>query len=552
MAYVQAVMIAAVVGLLAAPAAAATALVSNTADSGAGSFRAAVEAANSDPAITSIRFRRDLGTIEFQSTVTYTGTQALTIDGRGTEIAPPPQTLDRFDLFIALGGGDLTLRSLTFQDGDNGIVVMIPGLAEGPVSVSLLDVNVVDNLRFGLTIDEEDPGEAPFAASINLVVVASHFNGNGLLEGADEDEGDVDAVRVNERGEGDIMATVLNSEFVNNGADGFELDEEGPGDVTMMTLNSTFDENGLTREGGDDGLDIDESEDGGIWLKVVGSTFKGSTDDGIGLDESGEGDLEISLEEVKTSANHDSGISADEADSGDFEIRFVRVSSDENVDKGADFSEGNPDVEGSGEGDFDGRIVASSFSDNADDGIAVVQLEPGIGVLRLVNVALDGNDGEAIDAEGVKVIVLGGSSSGRVRGATGPHAAGGDVVLERGYTQRRAPRNAASYLISRALRMGGWATAKAFSNPPWARAGWSTRRLASLSPRSSRLLPRHASEPRKAWPGSVSYPSLRSRIMMRFQQGRLGLRGRPPWRMVPLPLDGTGRDVTRLAPTPRP
>ena len=410
MAYVQAVMIAAVVGLLAAPAAAATALVSNTANSGAGSFRAAVEAANSDPAITSIRFRRDLGTIEFQSTVTYTGTQALTIDGRGTEIAPPPQTLDRFDLFIALGGGDLTLRSLTFQDGDNGIVVMIPGLAEGPVSVSLLDVNVVDNLRFGLTIDEEDPGEAPFAASINLVVVASHFNGNGLLEGADEDEGDVDAVRVNERGEGDIMATVLNSEFVNNGADGFELDEEGPGDVTMMTLNSTFDENGLTREGGDDGLDIDESEDGGIWLKVVGSTFKGSTDDGIGLDKSGEGDLEISLEEVKTSANHDSGISADEADSGDFEIRFVRVSSDENVDKGADFSEGNPDVEGSGEGDFDGRIVASSFSDNADDGIAVVQLEPGIGVLRLVNVALDGNDGEAIDAEGVEVIVLGGSS----------------------------------------------------------------------------------------------------------------------------------------------
>ena len=87
MAYFQAVMIAAVVGLLAAPATAATALVSNTADAGAGSFRAAVEAANSDPAITSIRFRRDLGTIELQSTVTYTGTQALTIDGRGTEIA---------------------------------------------------------------------------------------------------------------------------------------------------------------------------------------------------------------------------------------------------------------------------------------------------------------------------------------------------------------------------------------------------------------------------------------------------------------------------------
>jgi hypothetical protein len=401
-------MCAAVIGLLAGPATAATTFVSNSADDGPGSFRAAVEAANIDAAITSIRFRRDLGTIELQSTVTYFGTQALTIDGRGTDIASAaPQT---FDLFIAEGGGDLTLRNLTFRDGDNAIVVAVPGLAEGPISVSLFDVTVVDNLRFGLTIDEDDPGEEPFAASVNLVVVASHFAGNGLLEDVDEDEGDVDAVRVNERGEGGITATVLNSEFVNNGADGFELDEEGPGDVTMTALNSTFDDNGLTREGGDDGLDIDESEDGGIWLKVVGSSFNGSTDDGIGLDESGEGDLEISLVQVAASANLDSGISADEADGGDFEGELVRVTADENEDKGADLSEGNPEIDDSGEGDFEGRIVASSFSDNADDGIAVSQLAPGTGVLRLVNVALDGNDGEAIDAEGVEVIVLGGSS----------------------------------------------------------------------------------------------------------------------------------------------
>jgi hypothetical protein len=378
--------------------------VSNRANAGPGSFRAAVRAANADSAITSIRFRRDLGAIELQTTVAYSGTQALTIDGRGTDIASDdPQT---FDLFIATGGGDLTLRNLTFRDGDNAIAVEVPGLAEGLISVSLFDVTVVDNLRFGLTIDEDDPGEEAFAASINLVVVASHFAGNGLLENVDEDEGDVDAVRVNERGEGGITATVLNSEFVNNGADGFELDEEGPGDVTMTALNSTFDDNGLTREGGDDGLDIDESEDGGIWLKVVGSSFNGSTDDGIGLDESGEGDLEISLVQVETSANLDSGISADEADGGDFEIKFVRVTSDENEDKGADFSEGNPEIAGSGEGDFDGRIVASSFSDNADDGIAVEQLAPGTGVLRLVNVALEGNAGEAVDADPDQVTVI--------------------------------------------------------------------------------------------------------------------------------------------------
>jgi hypothetical protein len=397
-------MCAAAMGLLAGPATAATTFVSNSADAGPGSFRAAVEAASTDAGITSIRFRRYLGTIELQDTITYKGTQALTIDGRGTDIASDdPQT----DLFIATGGGDLTLRNLTFRDGNNAIAVEVPGLAEGLISVSLFDVTVADNLRFGLTIDEDDPGAAAFAASINLVVVASHFAGNGLLEDVDEVEGDVDAVRVNERGEGDITATVLNSEFVDNGADGFELDEEGPGDVTMTALNSTFDDKGLTREGGDDGLDIDESEDGGIWLKVVGSSFNGSTDDGIGLDESGEGDLEISLVQVEASANLDSGISADEGDGGDFEIKFVRVTADENEDKGADFSEGNEEIAGSGAGDFDGRIVASSFSDNADDGIAVSQLAPGTGVLRLVNVALEGYaPGEAVDADPDQVTVI--------------------------------------------------------------------------------------------------------------------------------------------------
>jgi hypothetical protein len=47
----------------------------------------------------------------------------------------------------------------------------------------------------------------------------------------------------------------------------------------------------------------------------------------------------------------------------------------------------------------------------------------------------------------------------------GAHASGGDVVLERGWTARRAPHNSASYLISRVLRLGRWRTVKAFSDP---------------------------------------------------------------------------------------
>jgi hypothetical protein len=305
-----------------------------------------------------------------------------------------PQTID---LFVADGGGDLTLRNLTFRDGDNGIVVEVPPLAEGQISVALFYVTVVDNLRFGLSIDEDDPTpEEPFAASISLAVAASHFARNGLLDTDDENEGDVDAVRVNERGDGDITATVIGSQFVDNGADGFELDEEGLGYATLTVLGSAFDGNGATRPGGDDGLDIDESEEGGIWLKVVDSTFNGSTDDGIGLDEEGDGDLHIALVQVEASGNDDSGISGDEGDGGDYEVKFVQVSADENQDKGADMTE-------AGSGNFSGRATASSFSFNADDGIAVEQLDDGTGVLRLVNVMLTGNF-VPIDADGVDVV----------------------------------------------------------------------------------------------------------------------------------------------------
>jgi hypothetical protein len=57
----------------------------------------------------------------------------------------------------------------------------------------------------------------------------------------------------------------------------------------------------------------------------------------------------------------------------------------------------------------------------------------------------------------------------------GPHSADGCIVLERGYTRRRAPHNAASYLISRALRYGrrhlGWRIVKAYSDPRFGERG---------------------------------------------------------------------------------
>ena len=57
----------------------------------------------------------------------------------------------------------------------------------------------------------------------------------------------------------------------------------------------------------------------------------------------------------------------------------------------------------------------------------------------------------------------------------GPHSAGSCAVLERGATRRRAPHNAASYLIARALHHGrryfGWQQVKAYSDPRFGERG---------------------------------------------------------------------------------
>ncbi|HEX6141305.1 MAG TPA: hypothetical protein VFZ01_01195 [Geminicoccaceae bacterium] len=381
---------AAALALMVAPAAAAPVFVTNGADAGPGSFRAAVDAANLHPSIDVIRFTRDLGTVQLASTVVYTGAQSLRIEGRDTAIAGD----GLFDLLVATGGGDLTLRQIGFSDGLNGIVVEVPADADGELSTVLFDVTVENNGEFGLLIDDETNGGSN--AGIGLDIAWSRFVGNGadLVAGVIED---LDGVRVNERGEGDIAATIHASEFTGNGADGYELDEGGPGDVTLMIRRSRFDGNGLFEPEGDDGIDIDEADGGSIWLRVVGATFNGNSDDGIGIDESGEGDLMMSLIRVQMSDVGDKGLSADEGDAGDLDLKALLVAADGNVEDGLNFEE-------AGDGDLFARVVRSAFRDNGQAGIDATQGDAGQGTLRLQNVMFDNNGDGPVDPDGVEVV----------------------------------------------------------------------------------------------------------------------------------------------------
>ena len=179
-----------------------TLFVTSSGDAGDDTFRDAVEQANIDPEINSIKFAANLATIQIDSPVEYTGNQALSIDGNGATIEPDENTLD---LFISSGGGDLELSRLTFQNGDtNGIFVPVPADAAGEVSVSLTSVVVTGNGLHGLHIADQS---ANSPASIRLEVLKSSFTGNAK-EGSD-----FDGIRVDEGGDGNIDAKVINSLF---------------------------------------------------------------------------------------------------------------------------------------------------------------------------------------------------------------------------------------------------------------------------------------------------------------------------------------------------
>src|SRR5687767_12431213 len=87
--------------------------VSNSNDSGAGSFRDAIVQANGDASIATIQFKGGVSVIALASTVVFSGLQDLTILGNGA-------TLDGANsggrAFEAIGGGDLTVSSLVVQN----------------------------------------------------------------------------------------------------------------------------------------------------------------------------------------------------------------------------------------------------------------------------------------------------------------------------------------------------------------------------------------------------------------------------------------------------
>lgn len=391
--------------------------VSNNSDSGPGSFREAITAANGDTSVNWITFARGLGSIGLQSTVTFNGAQALRIDGHEATLTAAGSAA--FDLFVTTGGGWLEISRLGLVAGHaNGIVVSIPAEAGGEVRVDLWEVILTGNGLFGLLID--DSLGSPAGVLLNLQRCVVTENGTGAI--------DNDGLRVNERGPGNVSASFKECLFEANGADGVELDEGDLGDVLVQVLHSDFNENGfLDIEDLEDGIDVDEAGDGDIVALMVDCRLDGNGDEATDLNEDGTGSLFASFYQVTANDNVDKGLTAeefgdgnvqavysqiiaignkkegvklDESDGGDLQVELHNAYLENNTDDGMQ-------VEEIGAGDVFVRIVNSTILKSKKYGLNLTQGDEGTGLLRLQHVSFADNISGPCKVKGAEVIETG-------------------------------------------------------------------------------------------------------------------------------------------------
>ncbi|MGE0133510.1 MAG: hypothetical protein AB7L91_04395 [Dehalococcoidia bacterium] len=413
--------------------AASTVLVFSTADSGPGTFRAAIDQANNNSNVGTIKFFTN-GPITLNDPVEYDGSQPLTlsglfntvIQGQSTNTQIACDVDDDEGLFESTGGADLTLLSLTFQNNPcgNGVYVYLDD--DEDVSVTLNKVVARNNDEDGVRI-KEDSG-CYGGTDINLTVVYSTFTGNGD-----------DGLEINDEGEGSVTASLRFSHFRNNGEDGFDIFEECDGDVSLTTFGSSFNDNGWDTEGNGEGIDVDELGNGYVNVTLNGLDASGNDDDGVDIEERDgseidslslqgaetdevdsedgqpgasdgpqtatcEGDnLTLTVNGGRANDNDSDGFEIDEEDCGSLYMTVTGVVASGNADDGFDAEESGP-------GDLEFTAGSATTADNNgredEDGNGFQLYEESYGSLYVdlasvaarYNGAID-EDGDGIDLE---------------------------------------------------------------------------------------------------------------------------------------------------------
>ena len=412
--------------------------VTSPADAGVGSLRAAVEAANIDPAVTRIRITAALGPVALESPLVYSGAQPLTIDGNGVVLdgSGLPAAAPHLDAaFVSNGGGDLTIRELGVESSTGvGILVDVPAGRGETIVIELDRVTVTGSRLHGVLVnDQVDYFAEPFTradggsdASLLVRLSASTITGNGFA-GLD-----YDGVRVNEGGAGSLDFRVTQSLVQGNGADGIELDERSAGDAIFSVEHTRILENGFfSSEDWDDGIDVDELGTGHLIGSFVQAVASGNAEQGVDLNENNEGDLRVTMTGVTAEDNSEEGVEFEEDDDfedfpdeswgGDLDAVLVAVTTNRN---GANDGDAGLKVREKFAGNLTARITRAYSADNAIAGIEVREGQGGSMDAEVVNATALRNDGAGLR--------LRGNGIARVRALTGEGNTDGNLEIESG------------------------------------------------------------------------------------------------------------------------
>ncbi len=381
---------------------ATTVLVTNSNDSGAGSFRRAAERASDDSSIGTIVFRVGLAPIALASPVVYDGVQSLSVLGAGAVL--------KGGGFRTLTPGNLSVAALTIRDvGDHGLVYEVPGDASGTKKVSLVGVRILNNGGHGVLVDDQvnpetpdtdpptPPDPAGSAASLDVKVLASQFAENGF-GGFDRD-----GLRVDEGADGNLSFSVALSSFEHNGADGIELDERGPGnavfDVTGVTLSRNGDFDTTPPIDKDDGMDVDESLDGDLIGRIAASVSNDNFEEGWDLNENNAGDFKVDMTLVEASRNVQEGIDFEEDDDfaggGSLFTVVTGIKTDGNQAGG----DGGLKIREKGVGDLNATVRSAQANGNQTAGISIREDAVGNLTANIDRSRSDGNTGHGTDLD---------------------------------------------------------------------------------------------------------------------------------------------------------
>ncbi|MBX7112268.1 MAG: hypothetical protein K1X87_10550 [Dehalococcoidia bacterium] len=401
----------------ASTAEAATAFVTSSADSGPGTFRAAIEAANASSSVNLIVLTNTLP-VQLTSQVTYTGNQDLVIQGNsvlsnrviqgngygGNAVAEGCDAL-----FRSSGGArNLTFQSVTFQNTYcSAVVIYASDSSQTTRTVTLTKTIIQHADGYGLEMYE---GGSPAATSWVLTMTNSHVEDTALCFG--------DGVAVYEHGWGGIRATITGSSSSNNGGTGLDLEEEDDGDISLTATMSSFNGNGevdpesVSTAGADDdstlvgaladsgptaqccdydGINVDENDLGRVTIvlqTVVQAS--GNAGHGINVHENYDGDISFTASGVIANDNCNDGIHVREYGNGSLSAQLVNVTTAENWDDGTDIDE-------NGNGNLRVQATASSANSNGDDGYDLDEGCDGSATFVFTVVSANNNDDDGID-----------------------------------------------------------------------------------------------------------------------------------------------------------